>query len=166
MKKFLLITTIFILAFSLSYAQGPQGKDLGFGIQLGDPTAITMKKWINRENSFQISLGSGSFAGLRITGDYLWDFDAFNSRDFRLYAGPGAVIGLGRGNTVIYKQNDKKWYYREENGFGLGVRGIVGANYKARKAPIEIFLELGVLVGITPSVGALSESALGIRFYF
>ncbi len=162
MKKFIIL--IIFLTYS-AISSPPSGKEFGFGIQVGEPTALTAKYWVSNTNAFQFSLGSGSYAGLRITGDYLWEFDAFNHSQFKLYAGPGIVIGFGKGNTVLIKQDDDKWFYRD-NGTGIAGRGIVGINYMLSNTPIELFLETGILLGVTPSFGALSESALGIRFYF
>lgn len=164
MNKIILV--VIILISTNSFAAGSLNNEFGFGIQVGDPTAVTMKKWLNRENAFQISLGGGSFSGLRLTGDYLWEFDAFNSRNFKVYAGPGAVIGLGKGSDAFYKQDEDNWYYKNNSGFGLAARGLAGINYVNNSSKIEVFIELGVLVGLAPDVGALSESALGIRFYF
>lgn len=155
---------ISIFSISLS-ARPPQGKAVGFGIQLGDPTAITLKYWTNNENAFQFYVGNSFFGNLRFGADYLWHFDVFNSPYFKLYAGPGVTVGLGDGNEYFYKRGRDKWYYRKD-GLGLGARGLAGVNAVPRNTPIEIYFELGVLIGISPMFGSAAESALGIRFYF
>jgi hypothetical protein len=160
MKKTFFLLIFLILSSTQLFAAGKTG----FGIQLGEPTALTAKFFLSSKNSAQFSLGSGSFAGLRITGDYLWHFDVFSNRQFMLYAGPGAVIGLGRGNKILVKQDDEKWFYRDD-GLGLAGRGIVGVNYILKSNPIEFYIEAGVLIGVVPAFGALSESAIGVRFY-
>lgn len=150
---------IFILPVQLS------AKDFGFGIMLGDPLAITGKLWVNKENAIDAYIGGSYFGALRIGADYLWHFDAFQSKIVLLYAGAGATIGFGRGREIWYKYKKGYFYYREEGESGIGVRAIMGLNIIPRRTPIEIFFEVGPMVGIIPSVGVGMDASIGIRFY-
>lgn len=166
MRKLLIIATVFAIGLNL-YAQGPRGKDFGFGIMLGEPTGLTGKFWTNNENAFAISLGSSYFGGLRITGDYLWHLNVFNSSIIKLYTGPGVALGFGDGNDWIYEKDkgNDKFFYRDDDDFGLAARGVFGLNIIPRRTPLEIFVEVGVLVGLMPNFGTAGEAAIGIRFY-
>lgn len=156
---------LLILAFQFSPAQGPMGRTFGFGIMFGDPTGGTLKFWTSRENAFVVDVGGSYFGGLRFNGDYLWHFDAFNSQVVKLYAGPGAVVGIGEGHSYWYKEDHGRFYWRERGEVGIGVRGIFGLNIIPKRAPLEIFLEFGVLIGVVPDFGTGVDSGIGIRFY-
>jgi hypothetical protein len=158
--KFLALALVFCWSFSLSYAQAPMHKQIGFGIMVGDPTGGTLKIWTNPINAFVIDAGSSYFGSPRIDVDYLWHFDAFHSKIANLYAGPGGVIGVGEGTGFWYRNH----FVRTGNDVGLGFRGVFGVNFVPERTPLEIFLEMGVLVGFSPA-GSSVDAALGLRFY-
>jgi len=127
---------------------------------IGEPTAITIKARSGGSNDWIFNIGSFSkYGNLRLDGIYTFNFpSAFNSRDFELYAGIGGVIAFGDGNSFFYEKK------KRENDFGIGVKGLMGVNFKPSKK-FEIFLELGPLLGVTNKLGADMEAALGFRFY-
>lgn len=157
-KIFLLIT---FLTVSIS-AQSSGGKEFGFGIVLGEPTGVTAKLWTQPGNAFVFVLGASYFGSPRIGVDYLWHFDAFHSDIAKLYAGPGAVLGIGEASGFWYKDNRK---FDKGDDSGLGIRGVFGVNVIPRETPLEIFFEIGTLVGVIPEFGAAIDAAIGIRFY-
>ncbi len=162
-RLFVLAVAIFILANTQSiFAQSPQGKQFGFGIMLGDPTGATLKFWTQNENAFVVDIGSSYFGSPRIGGDYLWHFNAFHSSIANLYAGPGVVLGFGRGHGFWYSDEG---FYARGSGTGLGVRGVFGVDVVPRDNPLEFFFEVGVLVGLAPDFGSAVDAALGLRFY-
>lgn len=165
MKKLFVVITLLVLLGSSQnvFAQSPQGREFGFGIMVGDPTGATLKLWTQRENAFVFDLGSSYFGSPRLDVDYLWHFDAFRSSIVKLYAGPGAVIGFGTGHGFFYK-NDEGFYVRS-GGAGLGVRGVFGVNVIPRDTPLEVFFEVGLLIGLSPDFGSAVDAALGFRFY-
>ncbi len=75
--------------------------------------------------------------------------------------GPGGVLGIGEGNGFWYKGK----YHRTSGNFGLGARGVFGINVVPERTPLEIFFEMGVLVGLAPDFGSSVDAALGMRFY-
>jgi hypothetical protein len=139
----------------------PEGKTFGFGIILGDPTGGTAKLWLNRENALAFHLGASFFGSPRIGVDYLWHFDAFESDIVNLYAGPGGVIGFGQGNGIWYKHK----FIRTGNEVGIGGRAMFGLNVVPIRTPLEIFVEIGVLMALVPDFGTAADAAVGIRFY-
>jgi len=165
-----LVATLIVLCASISslLAQGPQGKEFGFGIVIGEPLGVTVKYWTSRENALQASLGASYFGAPRVQVDYLWHINAFNSSIVKLIAGPGLGVGFGQeGSGIWYKDNGKHdtWYYRPEAGVGIGVRVITGINIIPRNTPLEIFLEIGPNIGISPGFGVALDAGIGIRFY-
>lgn len=149
-------------------AQGPLGRDFGFGLNLGEPLGATAKLWFSKENALQAHIGGSYFSSLRIGADYLWHFDAFKSQVVKMYAGPGAAMGFGNhyGGWYYNKHGNKEyWYYRDEGETVIGMRAIFGLSIIPKRSPIEIFLELGPFIGISPSFGSTLDAAIGIRFY-
>jgi hypothetical protein len=163
-KIFLLPALIYILISShILFAQSPDGKAWGFGIMAGDPVGFTAKYWTNTENAYVFDVGSSYFGSPRFDVDYLWHFDAFHSRVAELYAGPGAAIGFGNGHSFYY--NDSGVLVAESDNTSLGVRGVFGLNVIPMNSPLEIFFEVGLLVGLSPNFGSAFDASLGLRFY-
>ena len=161
--KIILYTVVIVISMYVqSFAQfSPYSRKTGFGIILGEPIGLTLKVWSDYDNAFVFDLGNSYFGDLRIDVDYLWHFDAFRSRIVNLYAGPGGVLGIGEGNGFWYKGK----YHRTKNDIGIGARGVFGINVVPERTPLEIFFELGVLVGLAPDFGSSVDAALGMRFY-
>jgi len=164
-KRFIVLISVLIFSFIELSAQGPKGKDFGFGIILGDPTGLSGKYWLSRENAIPFSVGNSYFGALRITGDYIWHFNSFNSKYVTLYAGPGAVIGIGESGGWIYKKKGDYYWVRKDDEIGFGARGIFGINIIPKNSPLEIFAEIGLMVGVVPAFGSNVEGAIGFRFY-
>ena len=165
MRKSIVLIAAFLLLINLKpvYAQSsPNGKQLGFGIVFGEPFGGTLKYWTNNENAYVFDIGASYFGSPRIGADYLWHFNAFNSRNANLYAGPGVALGFGVGHGIWYNDHGA-FYYR--SGLGLGVRGVFGVDYMPDNSPFEMFFEAGLLIGITPNFGSAGDVALGVRFY-
>ncbi len=150
-------------------AQGPNGNDFGFGIILGEPIGGTVKIWTARDQAVAASIGGNSYFGnLRIGADYLWHFDVFRSQVVKMYSGPGLVLGFGSGRQYwLYKYKGERYYFyeRDESDIGIAMRVVAGLNIVPKRTPIEIFLELGPLIGISPGFGVALDVAAGIRFY-
>jgi hypothetical protein len=166
MNKRITIVLLIIAAFGITElcAQGPKGGSFGFGIIIGEPTGLTGKIWTAGDQALAFSLGTSYLGKLRIGVDYLWHFDAFKSRIVKMYAGPGLAVGFGESGGWVYYNKNRYWY-KDADETGFGVRGVFGINIIPRNAPVEIFGELGVMIGLSPLARADVEGAIGIRFY-
>lgn len=164
-KSYLVVLIMFLLTTLDTISYSPQNKDFGFGIMLGEPTGLTAKIWTARDRAFALSLGNSYLGKFRIGADYLFHFNAFNSNVVNMYAGPGAAIGIGQSGGWWYSNDNKNWY-KQDSETGVGVRGVFGVNVVPRNTPLEIFGEIGVMIGIIPSMHTNAEGAIGIRFYF
>jgi hypothetical protein len=140
-------------------AQGPEGKSFGFGLIVGEPLGATVKLWLNPVNAFVFDIGGSDFGPTRLDGNYLWHFDPFHSRIAKLYAAPGIAIAFGNGNGPYGGRE-----FDKGNGVGLAVRVMFGLNVIPQRTPLEIFFELGPIIGLSPG-GAGFDFAAGIRFY-
>lgn len=152
---------IFIAAAPVTDAQSPGGKRFGFGIILGEPTGGTGKYWLGSQNALAFSIGASYFGSPRLGVDYLWHINAFDSDIVSMYAGPGGIIGFGRGSGLWGNSSLR----RSGGEAGLAGRGIFGLNVIPRDTPLEVFLEIGVLMGLAPNFGSTADAALGVRFY-
>jgi len=164
LRRIIFLFTLIILIIGIKPTQAqyaPEGKSFGFGIILGDPTGGTAKLWLTRDNALAFHLGASFFGSPRIGVDYLWHFDAFSSNIVNLYAGPGGVIGLGKGNGFWYRNR----FIRTNNEVGIGGRAMFGINVVPQRTPLEIFIELGVLIAFIPDFGSAADAAIGVRFY-
>ena len=164
MKQIKRLTIIGLLLLSTGlYAQ--RANQWGFGIQLGDPTGLTVKKFMGSNNALNFNIGNSYFGELRIGADYLWHFDAFRSDVVKMHAGFGGVLGFGDGNSAFYDDGPDNFYRRGDDDAGIAVRGIVGIDIYPRTSPFEIFLEFGPLIGLAPETGSAVDVAVGFRFY-
>jgi hypothetical protein len=157
----MLLRLIALMCIGVGIASAQRGAT-GFGIILGDPTGLTLKHWVSRDQAIAASLGGSYFGAPRIGVDYLWHFNAFRSNTVILYGDVGAVIGLGKG---VRWWGDRGYKYYDRDQTRLGVRGMFGVNVLPRGTPLEFFLELGPLLGIAPGFGTAIDVGLGMRFY-
>lgn len=164
-KYCFLVIVIVLLSLSTTYSQAPEGKKFGVGIMLGEPSGLTGKYWLSNTKAIALSIGNSYFGKIRLGGDYLWHFNAFNSQMANLYAGPGVAIGIGESSGWWYTNKNKTWY-NESDEFGFGVRGIMGLNIVPKASPFEFFTEFGLMLGIFPASYTNFEGAIGFRFYF
>lgn len=153
MKKFL----IAILFLSVSYSAK---SDIGFGLMFGDPTAVTIKSRSGGANDLIFNLGFKSHYGsLRLDGIYTFNFpNVINHRNFSLYAGIGASLGLGDGDGFFNESRNN------DQDLSIGAKGLFGLNFTPSDQ-FEIFLEVGPLVSLTPGIYGDMEGSLGFRFY-
>lgn len=134
----------------------------GFGIVLGDPTGLTLKHWISSSQALAAYLGGSYYGAPRLGADYLWHFDAFQSRIVQLYADAGIAIGFGK---AVRWWGDRGYKYYSSEQARIGVRGMFGLNVAPRRTPLELFLEFGPLITIAPGFASSIDIALGMRFY-
>src|SRR5689334_13693412 len=97
MRRVIVISALFFAMFGLSTASATEvgaGRNFGLGFQVGDPTAIIGKVFLNRENAFDFGLGfwgygygacydkvghrydcGHDYQRLSIHGDFLWQYE-------------------------------------------------------------------------------------------
>ncbi len=163
--RLILVICLLMAAETPTNAFAPNNLKWGAGIIFGDPAGVTAKYWLEHDVAIAASIGSSYYGFPRITADYVWHLDAFKSNLFNLYFGPGAVIGFGNSGSVFY-DSFKGGSFTKNNGFRLGVRGIVGINFVPKAQPMEYFFEAGTLISIIPSFRTAIDFAIGGRYYF
>ena len=143
-------------AVAISAISSAQDKGIGLGVIVGEPTGISAKIWTTGWTALQFGLAwrSGDlFFGTRVrmSGDYLWhSFESIRSTEqFPVFYGVGGEIASGGRNQA--------W---------LGIRGVAGITWLARKAPIDVFIQVTPVMILIPSTEFEMGGGIGIRYFF
>jgi len=150
----------FLLAILLACAAGvPALADpgaVGLGVFLGQPTGLTLgidmnrSNWLDFKAAWNFAAPQGGF-NIILQGDYQLAFPGslvIEGEDFVPYVGIGAEAAIG------------------DSSLDLGVHLPFGLAYRFRKAPIELFLELGLGLYLFPATSFGVSGGLGIRYRF
>lgn len=150
MKKGILLFTLAILL--LGGVARSQDKGFGLGIILGEPTGISLKKWLDGNSALDSAVAWSLVrpSSFHLHADYLYHkFNIFNVKKGKLplYFGIGIRIRVGGEDR-------------------LGIRVPVGICYIFEQAPLDIFLELGPVLDLAPATKLRVTSSIGIRYFF
>lgn len=149
LSPFRLLIAALLFAGPTLFAQQPMNRDIGVGVMFGEPSGFTAKFWTAYNEAFVTSVGVSRFDNIRLGLDYLWHFNAFRSDVVGLYVGPGVAVG------AIHNSSEDR----------VGARGVLGMNIVPRSTALEIFLEAGPLVTLSPSLKSSMDVAAGLRIY-
>jgi hypothetical protein len=126
------------------------------GLYIGEPTGLSAKYWINRNNAVEgvaaWAFSQGGF--LVVAADYLFNFPdivKIEEETFPLYVGAGAIMRVDMGTG---------------GGISVGARFPLGALYVFRGVPLEISLEIVPGLYIFPATQFLAMAGIGIRYCF
>ena len=145
----------------------------GIGLQVGSPTALTLKFGGPHDSGVALGLGAGfgygnAFgASLWLHADYLFHFATLldgDGLDLSLYGGPGLFATIF-GSNYGFGYRDRP-YYRDFDGVGFGVRLPVGISAAFDALPLEVYLQLDPALSLFPGIGFGIGGSLGFRFYF
>lgn len=145
-----------LLMLSLGHSEKAHASSLGLGLNIGEPTGLTMKYWLDSVHALDgvvaWNLTNSTFV---IQSDYLFHQDSIFSRkrwpiDFY----------YGLGGRLHSEKHEKT---RDHH---LAGRAPLGLAYRFRRPEIEIYGELAVLLEIIPSTSATFSPSLGGRYFF
>jgi hypothetical protein len=137
------------LAALAAPARAQKAGDLGAGVALGSPTAVTGKMWIDGTQAVDAGLGWNS--ELTVYADYLW-----HAWDVMPQPSQGKLplyLGLG-GQVRTFRDAE------------FGIRTVAGAAYWLPNHPIELFAEIVPIFRLTRYTGVGVDGAVGLRVYF
>jgi hypothetical protein len=137
-----------------------EGGPFGLGLILGSPTGFSAKLYLNRRNALDFALGFSFLnrRGVAAHVDYLWhpvmlaDDEAFF---LPLYVGVGArILDHDRGN--------------DDDDLHLGARAPAGILFDFKAVPLDVFLEVALVVDIIQDHGDVIDlnAGVGVRYYF
>lgn len=147
MKKFFIIILVLFSLYAYS-----QDKGLGVGVIIGEPTGISLKKWLNTVNAIDAGFSWTLYKpSLHLHVDYLWhSYNVFDTKErIPIYYGIGGRIKFGN-------KNDAR----------LGVRGVLGIDFFLKKTPLDIFIEIAPIFDLVPSTSISGNGGLGVRYFF
>jgi hypothetical protein len=172
------ITIQLVLAFLLLATPGrPQASDapvrkydykFAIGIRAGSTSGLTFKHLMNRGNAVELIAGLWPNA-VGLTGLYEKHVGSGIS-SLRFYYGAGLHFTVETNHYLYRRPSDNGAYaYRYgPDGWGAGVDGIVGIEYKIPVIPVALSFDLKPYVEAT-SIGYLYtaiDPGLGIKFAF
>jgi hypothetical protein len=152
-NPFILASLALLLGTGGAHAAFSPDKGFGVGFILGAPTGISGSLPVGDANAFNALLGYDvtQDANLYLHGDYVWHrHDVFPPVDkgaFSLFYGPGVAATISRDPV-------------------LGVRAVVGVDYRLPDAPIRVLFEIAPGISILPRTEILGSGGLGLRYYF
>ncbi len=157
-----------LMALSLMVVQAAVAlpKDgLGVGIMAGEPTGVSLKKWIDNDSAVDAGI-AWSFSendSFHFHVDYLvHKFDLIEPGE-----GKGALpFYFGLGGRVKLKDDDEGRRGRNEEEAMVGIRVPVGLSYLFAKHPVDLFIEVVPVLDVAPDTDLDVNAALGVRFYF
>ena len=173
----IIITTLFLSVFVFSFsskAKTPVGNEVfGIGLELGDPTAVTIKILPTDVFGFQIFVGGGDWSGgyyyhaMFLTGfDFIFHpivFHEWRTCALNLTLGLGAALGVFQG----WYHDDWNGYYGYDNYYYDGqtyatmfLRFVTGVNLWFKKFPLETFVEL------TPAMQLFRPDPVGFHMFW
>ncbi len=165
MKNRLLAAGCIAFCIAITSHVHGQGKDgIGVGIMVGEPTGLSLKKWIeaNRAIDAGIAWSFSDNASLHFHGDYLFHrFDILTTPElsgaFPIHYGLGFRIKLKEGN---------QGHGRNDGDAMIGVRFPFGVSYLFSDAPIDAFAEIVPVLDVAPKSEFSLNAAIGVRYYF
>ncbi|HQO08794.1 MAG TPA: hypothetical protein PLK90_01745 [Clostridiales bacterium] len=185
MKKIFIFTLIIAVTLLIPDLYG-QKKNWGIGLRLGDPSGISVKKYMGK-NAWEFSIGRSHFfkndrwyndyyndiyddydyydrdndpIGIQV--HYLWTKPIRDLRGLDWYYGLGGQI-VTDSYTVYYKDGDKE----KITNFDLGADGVLGLEYNFADAPIALFGDLTLEMEVYDDFFELwFQPCIGARFNF
>jgi len=150
MKKKLIFILLFFIVGNVSFANTPG--NFGLGLILGEPTGLSLKVWQSDYIAYDAALAwsFGKKGNVHIHIDYLL-------HNYR-------IIRTANSYTPIYYGIGGRIQTQDET--ALGVRIPLGINFRSRRIPIDIFLEIVPTLNIIPKTEFDLEGGIGARYYF
>jgi len=159
-RRFAMISSMITALAMASERAEASGGPFGLGLILGSPTGISGKLYLNQKNAIDFALGAAflSSNGLHVHVDYLWHPIMLTQDEaffMPLYVGVGArILDHDHGN--------------DDDDVHLGVRVPAGILFDFRAVPLDVFLEVALIVDFVVDHGDHVDlnASLGARYYF
>jgi hypothetical protein len=145
-------------------AAGPQSRELGLGILLGEPSGLTGKYWLSVSQALDLHLSFDfSDEAFAVVFDYLFHFDIarLGNRKVEL----PFYVGIG-GKLLVDADNKPGRADEDNDDVRLGLRVPLGLSVLLTQAPLEFFGEVGLGISVIPRTVPDLDGGLGVRYYF
>jgi len=153
MKRIALMITLATSLLIPDIASSAGGR-FGIGVIAGEPTGLSAKLHLNKENALTFGL-AWSFSGkghMHIHTDYI--FHKFG------------VINVDSGQMPLYFGVGGRIRFREDDKNEIGIRVPIGLAYIFEETPIDLFVEIVPILDLNPDTDLSLSAAIGARFFF
>jgi hypothetical protein len=155
----LAVVSIILLALTAAEARA-QGGPFGLGLIIGSPTGLSGKLYLDRRNAIDFALGAAflSSRGLHAHVDYLWH-PVMLTEDAAFFM----PLYFGVGARLLDHDHGA-----DDDDVHLGARVPVGILFDFRTVPLDVFLEIALIVDLVTDHDDHIDlnAALGARYYF
>ncbi|MGZ3903504.1 MAG: hypothetical protein ACXVC6_07410 [Bacteroidia bacterium] len=138
------------------------------GLRIGETSGLTFKHFFSNASALEGIVGASPYS-FGITGLYE-KYITSGVNGLYFYFGGGGHLNTGYGRSVYYVYNgDNRYYYRRGYpGLGIGIDGIIGAEYKVPKIPFALSFDLKPFIEFNnaPDMFFALDPGLGIKFTF
>lgn len=132
-------------------------KRLGVGFIIGEPTGISIKKWINNSTAWDAAIAWSLIDKEKIAVQA--DFLRHNFNEIKSDLGEMPMyFGLGGAIKIVEEDDGQEAVF--------GIRGVFGIEYIFETEPAEVFFEVGPIIQIIPKLDIGVTGGIGIRYYF
>lgn len=160
------VVTLCCLLSQTSLSKKHDGGNLGLGLMIGGPTAITGKLILSSETAVDFGLGFNFDNSYTVYGDYLFLYPGAIKTNTQFFNELVPYFGVG---PIIswYYSRDHRWSAKDRYYSTLvGARVPFGLAWRTPKHPLEIFLEVAPTLDIIPGLYLGLDAGLGARYFF
>lgn len=151
-------------------SSGNSNYNNAIGLRIGETSGLTIKHFMNgSSHAVEGIIGITPYSA-GITALYE-QYVSTDVNGLQWYYGAGAHVNTGINRRVYYTYyNDNRYYVYRYNypGIGVGIDGMIGAEYKIAKVPFAISFDLKPFIEInnSPNVFLALDPGLGFKFTF
>ncbi|HOX57928.1 MAG TPA: hypothetical protein P5205_13185 [Candidatus Paceibacterota bacterium] len=128
-------------------------KTFGAGLMLGEPTGVSLKYWLSDASAVDAMAGlSYDDNDLSFHTDYLYHLDD--------------LVQLDKNRLAFYGGGGPRYRARSHKNDLFGTRAAGGVAYIFGKVPMDIFLEVGPVLDLTPDAKVRYTAGIGARYWF
>jgi hypothetical protein len=143
--------------------------EFGLGLIVGEPTGPTGKLWLSHESAVDFGLAFSFNNYTLIYSDYLYHFPGAFGNGSAFAARLVPYVGIG--GELAFAGNrdngdDRPYFGRGRDTFGLGVRVPLGMEWFAPRPRLGVFAEIVPGISLIPNTSSFVDAGLGARFYF
>jgi hypothetical protein len=146
----------------------PDGRNVGLGVQLGFPTALTLEFATSSYTSVVLGLGAFGYRfftpAISIYGDHLWHLGGLGSaRSINL----SWYVGVGAWVTVYRDGYQYTGYgYGGDSNLALAARVPIGLDLALGEVPLMFYAELVPALLVYPAIDVGLGASIGARIFF
>lgn len=160
---------LFLLLFSFcQVGHSASSGDLGLGIILGAPTALTGKYLAGNNLAYDFGLAFSFDDYVLIYGDRLVPVPGGFGRKTKFASQITPYYGIGGVIVVTNKDrsSNDRILGKKSGSFGLGLRIPLGIEWRPSQPDFAFFLEIVPGISVIPETSAMFQGGIGLRYFF